>query len=142
MAEGTIAAEPRHRPLPLSERLAQAIVLSSEPLGAVRVTIDEELGREAVRALELGSAAYSACMSAWAAGEPPHRVEAMIAAVEALGTALGEPGAPKDKEKGCGPSPAAPPHSDAPGPETRGGAKPAADRKRARGAPQQPQPGA
>jgi hypothetical protein len=57
-----------------------------------------------------------------------------------IATARREPGAPATNEKGGGLAPAASPDSDAPGPETtRGGAKPAADRKRARGAPQQPQ---
>jgi hypothetical protein len=38
--------------------------------------------------------AYRKCMSAWSCGEPRHRVEAMIGAVEQLGSALAEPGRP------------------------------------------------
>jgi hypothetical protein len=37
---------------------------------------------------DVADAAQGACMSAWAAGEPPHRVEKMIEAVERLGHAI------------------------------------------------------
>lgn len=57
-------------------------------LESLRHSVEREAGLR-----EAGSKAYRACMSAWAAGEPAHRVADMLNAVDALGTALGEPGA-------------------------------------------------
>jgi len=56
-----------------------------------RSIMSDMVEEEAV--LDAARTAYRACHSAWSCGEPHHRVKAMVDAVDALGVALGEPGA-------------------------------------------------
>lgn len=56
-------------------------------------TRNAELEREVKRLRRAAGNAYRACMSAWACGEPPHRVKTMIEEVERLGVVIGEAGA-------------------------------------------------
>lgn len=53
----------------------------------------KDLERRLSEVREAGDEAYRACNSAWAAGEPPHRVKDMLDAVQRLGIACGSLGA-------------------------------------------------